>query len=130
MYGMADLNLPWGGDLSLSPTGGIELVAASGMTQQRLIRRLLTNPGDYLEDLTYGAGLGAYVGQPLDIPALTAVVTLQAQAEETVQAVTSVSVTSNLIGSIVATIAYTEKYDPETPQLLTFTVPPAGGSYF
>ena len=37
---MSDLSLPWGGDLSLSPTGGVELISGSQLTRERLVRRL------------------------------------------------------------------------------------------
>jgi hypothetical protein len=61
---MADLALQFGGDLAVGPTG--DLVVAEGplLTQQRVLRRLLTNPGDYIWQLSYGAGLGQFVGQP------------------------------------------------------------------
>ena len=67
---MADLSLPWGGDLALSSTAGLALVDGSQLTQQRLVRRLLTNPGDDPFDVTYGAGLGRFVGRPVDVSAL------------------------------------------------------------
>jgi hypothetical protein len=55
----------WGGDLSAGPTGDIAVAPVQTEVQKRIIRRLLTNPGDYIWHLTYGAGLGAYVGAPL-----------------------------------------------------------------
>jgi hypothetical protein len=61
---MADLALEFGGDLLIGPTGDLLLVDGSELTQQRVLRRLLTNPGDYIWQLSYGAGLGQYVGLP------------------------------------------------------------------
>jgi phage baseplate assembly protein W len=103
-----DFSLSWGGDFNLSPTAGLELISGAALTQQRLVRRLLTNPGDYLEDLTYGAGLGRYVGQPVNAAAIQGMISTQALLEESVLAVTSVTIaTDNGLGLVSATIAYT-----------------------
>ena len=61
---MTDLALQFGGDLSVGPTGDLLLVDEYAQTQQRVLRRLITNPGDYIWQLGYGAGLGRFVGQP------------------------------------------------------------------
>jgi hypothetical protein len=59
-----DLSHLWGNDLALSPTGDLATTDVPGLTQQRVLRRLLTNPGDYIWSLDYGAGLANFVGQP------------------------------------------------------------------
>jgi hypothetical protein len=61
---MPDIAHYFGGDLIASDTGG--LLVVDGLTEgiQRVLRRLLTNPGDYLWEPTYGAGLGRYIGRP------------------------------------------------------------------
>lgn len=61
---MADVWHHFGGDLAVSPTGDIAVATGPTATQQRLLRRLLTNVGDYIWQMTYGAGLGSLVGQP------------------------------------------------------------------
>ena len=61
---MADLFHQWGSDLALGPTGDLALVSDQLLGQQRVLRRLLTNPGDYVWQLDYGAGLGRFVGSP------------------------------------------------------------------
>ena len=61
---MPDLSHQWGADLSWSPTGDLATSDTPSVTQQRLLRRLLTNQGEYLWSLDYGAGLGSFVGQP------------------------------------------------------------------
>lgn len=61
---MADLFHQWGSDLALGPTGDLALVSDQLLGQQRVLRRLLTNPGDYIWQLDYGAGLGRFVGAP------------------------------------------------------------------
>lgn len=59
---MADVALTFGGDLAFGNAGDLALADGSALTEQRVLRRLLTNPGDYLWQLGYGAGLGRFVG--------------------------------------------------------------------
>lgn len=54
----------WGSDLSVGPTGDIGVVSIQADVQQRIIRRLLTNPYDYVWHTDYGGGVGRYVGEP------------------------------------------------------------------
>ncbi len=63
---MSDVRHQFGGDLSVGPTGDLAVVDGAELGRQRVLRRLLTNPGDYLWALDYGAGLGQFVGQPAD----------------------------------------------------------------
>lgn len=56
----------FGNDLSVNSAGDILLISGIVLSQQRILRRLLTNPGAYIWHLNYGAGLPAYIGQPLD----------------------------------------------------------------
>lgn len=61
---MADLSHLWGNDLSWSSTGDLTVSDVPTLTQQRVLRRLLTSPGEYIWALDYGAGLSSFVGQP------------------------------------------------------------------
>lgn len=61
---MADLYHQWGSDLMLGTGGDLATVSGTLLGQQRLLRRLLTNSGDYMWQLDYGAGLGQFVGSP------------------------------------------------------------------
>ncbi|BDD93545.1 hypothetical protein PanNE5_29850 [Pandoraea sp. NE5] len=75
---MSDLNHMWGSDLTVSASGDLQLVGGADQTQQRILRRLMTNPrgpavggtppepGDYIFHLDYGAGLPREVGRTLD----------------------------------------------------------------
>jgi len=83
---MTDLNHNWDGDLSVSVAGGLSLVQGTSATQQRILRRLLTNPGAYLWQPDYGAGLPAFVGQTLDIAAVTGAIQSQLLLESAVAA--------------------------------------------
>ena len=60
---MPDLSHLWGTDLTWSATGDIACIDTPGLTEQRVLRRLLTTPGEYIWALDYGAGLAAFVGQ-------------------------------------------------------------------
>ncbi len=71
---MPDLAHQWGSDLSLSSTGDLALSSDADLTRQRLLRRLLTNPGDYIWHLEYGAGLPSFVGQPGNPPGIASLV--------------------------------------------------------
>jgi hypothetical protein len=86
MSDLADLAHFWGQDITSGPTGDIGTVERSDRTSQRLIRRLLTNPGgaDYLWQPDYGAGLPALIGQPLDLGALDALIRGQIALEPSV----------------------------------------------
>lgn len=61
---MPDLSHQWGSDLLLSPSGDIGQADGVLLNRQRILRRLLTNPGDYMWSPDYGAGLGRFIGQP------------------------------------------------------------------
>lgn len=105
---MADVSVPWSGDCVLGSTGGLAVVDGAALTQQRLLRRLLTNPGDYVWDPGYGAGLGAFVGRTMNKSAIQAVIAAQAALEATVSSVTSVTVTGDALGNVNATIVYVD----------------------
>ena len=69
---MQDAALLWGQDLSSSNTGDVCLASGTALGQQRVLRRLLTNPGDYIWQPDYGAGLAQFVGSPSDVQAIRA----------------------------------------------------------
>lgn len=119
---MPDFALPWGGDLQLSPSGGVELFSGSALTLQRLIRRFLTNPGDDIHEPDYGAGLRRFIGKPMHEASLAALVREQAMMESTVASVLSVTVSDAGVSSYVLTVVYIETSDPGTPQILTLPV--------
>ena len=79
-----DLSHYIGGDLSPSGTGDMQTVSGILRGQQRILRRLLTNPGDYIFQLDYGAGLPQYIGQLADIPKITALIRGQILLEDSV----------------------------------------------
>lgn len=65
-----DVAQDYGNDLTVDPnTGDLELSSGILLSEQRIIRRLLTapitvaNPPDFLQEPLYGAGLGQFIGQ-------------------------------------------------------------------
>jgi len=72
-----DVNHWVGGDIMVSPTGDLGLASADLRTQQRIVRRLVTNPGDYIFHTDYGAGLPQKIGETLDVPALRGLIRSQ-----------------------------------------------------
>jgi hypothetical protein len=45
---MSDLAHQWGSDLEFGPTGDLAVLGGSALGQQRVLRRLLTSPLDYI----------------------------------------------------------------------------------
>src|SRR6195256_1132934 len=81
---MADASHQWGSDLMIGATGDIGTVAGPLLGKQRVLRRLLTNPGDYIWQIDYGAGLARFIGQPTNALQIRAVVRGQIFKEATV----------------------------------------------
>lgn len=120
---MADLALQFGGDLVVGPTGDLLLSDGTVLTQQRVLRRLLTNPGDYIWQLNYGTGLGQYVGQP-GAPAMIAGVARTQILLETAVAASpapSVAVEAQADGTVNLSLSYTDAAAGET-SALTFSL--------
>lgn len=120
-----DINHFWGGDLSPGITG--DLLPASGTVrgQQRILRRLLTNPGDYVFQPTYGAGLPAYVGQQLDVGKITALILSQILLEDCVARTPPPQITvqqaSTDLTGLAVRIAYNDAAT-NAPTVLSFNV--------
>ena len=81
---MSDLHLDWAGDIASSETGDIVAVGQPTLGTERVLRRLLTNPGAYIWHPTYGAGLARFVGQPADAAGIEALVRSQMLLEPAV----------------------------------------------
>jgi phage baseplate assembly protein W len=81
---MQDLSHEFGADLVPGPTGDLALAEGAALGRQRVLRRLLTNPGDYIWQPEYGAGLGRFVGEPAAPARIRAVVLSQVFREAAV----------------------------------------------
>jgi hypothetical protein len=120
---MGDLALQFGGDLAVSPTGDLALVDGAALTEQRVLRRLLTNAGDYIWQLNYGAGLGQFVGQPGAVAAITGVARAQLRLEAAVAATPAPMVSAAAANDTTVTLSV-QYADAATGQtnLLSFSV--------
>ncbi|MBV9784773.1 MAG: hypothetical protein JO264_13270 [Acidisphaera sp.] len=118
-----DFSQLWGADLVLGPTGDVALASGSVLGQQRVLRRLLTNPGDYIWHLDYGAGLARFVGQPANALQIQAVVRSQIFRENAVARTPEpvIAVSVDPTGAVFVDIRYVDAESGQT-QLLAFSV--------
>lgn len=106
---MADLNHYVGNDLAVSTTGDLDIATSTEEGQQRVLRRLTTNPTDYIWHQTYGAGVPAEVGGDGDPLRIRGVIRAQI-FNETAVAVSPdpiISVTA-IQGGVSAQVQYTD----------------------
>ena len=120
---MNDASLIWSGDLLIGASGDLLITMGSDLGQQRVLRRLLTNPGDYIWQPTYGAGLGQFVGQVNAATAVAGAVYGQVYAEASVarQPVPIVTAETGGDGSVIAGIQYVDATTGQS-QSLSFSM--------
>jgi hypothetical protein len=116
----------WESDLTTSATGDLAVVSGSISGQQRVLRRLLTNPRDYIWHIDYGAGLAGFVGVPANELQITAAIRSQIFQEtavaQTPEPVINVQVSpAGAWSTVYVDIRYTDSLSNET-QMLTFSV--------
>lgn len=106
---MADASHVFGSDIALGPTGDIAIVDGDSETQQRIIRRLLTVAGAYIQQLGYGAGIGARIGSPVNAAQLQGLIRKQMKQEASVaqSPPPTILVTSAPGGLFTITVGYT-----------------------
>ena len=120
---MPDLSHAFGEDLAVGPTGDLALVSGAERGRQRVLRRLLTNPGDYIFQPAYGAGLARFVGRPVSAAQIRAVVRSQIFKERAVarSPEPDIAVDAGADGRVFVAIRYADAQSGET-QLLSFPV--------
>lgn len=119
---MNDLYQYFGTDLNPSATGDLQPVATTTRGQQRILRRLLTNPGDYIWHSDYGAGLPRYVGSVIDVRQMKALIRGQVLLEDSVAKTPEPVIDVQTIqGGMTVTIQYNDAAT-NAPQLLSFNV--------
>lgn len=119
---LADVSQFWGNDLTLSSTGDLARAITTIRSEQRVLRRLLTNAGDYLTHTTYGAGLPSEVGETLDLPKLTATIKGQMAIEASVAQSPAPAVRLAAIpNGVSARVAYTTAPE-KIPAVLSFNL--------
>ncbi|MDA8252627.1 MAG: hypothetical protein M0Z28_26135 [Rhodospirillales bacterium] len=120
---MADLSHLYGADLAIAAGGDLAVAEGTTLGQQRVLRRLLTNPGDYLWNPNYGAGLGQFVGQPVNVARIRSAIRSQifqeAVVARTPEPTIDVAIATN--GAAAVAVAYADATTGGT-QTLTFIV--------
>ena len=106
----------FGSDLVLGANGDLLMISGTTETQQRVMRRLFTNPGSYLWNLRYGAGLPAMVGQKANQTAIAGIIRSQIFQEQSVapSPTPTVNVIADPSGSVTATVTYTDAITGQT----------------
>jgi len=107
---MPDLEMTWSGDLAVSPTGDLAVAAEPALGTERVLRRLMTNPGDYIWNPDYGAGLAQFVGRPVEMASVEAVIRAQMALEAAVAAIPEpvIGISSDLAGKLYVQIRYAD----------------------
>jgi hypothetical protein len=120
---MSDLQHQFGSDLAVGPTGDVATVSGAALGQQRVLRRLLTNCGDYIWQLGYGAGLAQFVGQSADATRIGAVVRSQIFKEAAVARSPEplIDVSSDGAGTVSLQVSYADA-ESSTTQVLGFSL--------
>ena len=61
-----DLFLEWRTDLQVSAQGDLRTANEFTLLKQRIVRRLITFPGEVLFQPDFGVGIGRYIDEPLN----------------------------------------------------------------
>ena len=113
-----DISHVFGEDLVVSANGDLLLADSVNLSNQRILRRLLTNPGDYIWHPTYGAGLPATIGMPVDVETVKAIIIAQIFLEETVMRTPQPVITvQSFPNGMFVQITYTEADSGQTVTL-------------
>jgi hypothetical protein len=122
---VADVAHNFGSDLSVGPTGDLAVVTGTAEGQQRVLRRLLTNPGVYIWHLPYGAGLARFIGQPTSEASIAATARGQMFKEKAVtrDPAPTIEVQTQTNGLVTLSIQY---IDADTSDPVPLTVPISG----
>lgn len=120
-----DLAHFWGNDLSVSPSGDLQLVSGLQRSQQRILRRLLTPKNGYIGQPTYGGGLPQFIGTTTDPAEIAAVTQSQMLLEDSVAqtpapVVTVLQSPGGNPNAIAESIDYTDT-PSNAPTVLAFT---------
>lgn len=81
---LVDVGHDWGGDVFASPSGDLQQVSRVEKSKERVIRRLLTNPGEMLFHPEYGGGIPRRVGTIVNAAEITAMIRTQMTLEASV----------------------------------------------
>lgn len=117
-----DISHYWGQDVAVSAVGDLGQASGTLRGTQRVLRRLLTNPGDYIFHPEYGAGLGKKVGSTATPSEIKALIRSQILLEDAVAKIPEpvISVTQ-ITGGIAVQVNYNDA-PTGRPVVLSFNV--------
>ena len=120
-----DVDHTWGEDIQVSNTGDLNLVTDTDRGKQRILRRVLTNPGDYVFENDYGGGLLQDIGSITDAEAIESRIQSQVLMEDAVAPTPAptVAVDSSISGYDASAIELTISYQDQpsnAPTVLAF----------
>ena len=111
-----------------SANGDLLTVDSVLESEQRVLRRLMTNPKDYIWQPSYGAGLPAKIGDPFDVATIESIVQSQMFLEDTVVRTPPPDVeVASFPNGMYVDISYTEA-DSNQDAVLSFPVTPVGSN--
>lgn len=113
---MSDISHTLGYDLDISENGDLATVSGSDIGKQRIIRRLSTNPGDYIFWLDYGAGLPQKIGNTDSLADISSIVLEQMKMESAISESPTPSIKMYMLtdGTKKITIQYADSNTDET----------------
>jgi hypothetical protein len=115
---MPDVSQLYSADLTVSNNGDLAISDLTQLGQERVIRRLMTSQGDYIFQLDYGAGLPAYLGNPIQAQQIEGVIRDQMLLETAVSQNPLPSVSLIVNGdTVTANITYVDGDTDETSLL-------------
>lgn len=117
---MSDIQHSMGSDLNVGNGGDLASAQGSEAIRERVLRRLLTNPGEYIWQLSYGGGLASFVGQVANLAAIQSVVQAQMALEPDVLSQPIPTATMSATGDGIVAISVTYA-DDQSGSLQTST---------
>ncbi len=109
-----------GSDLSIGTTGDIDTSDGSEAVRERVLRRLITNPGGYVWHVSYGGGLPGFVGGVASASGIETTIRQQMMLENAVlrTPLPTVDTQSMPDGTFIANVTYSDN-QTGTPQVAT-----------
>lgn len=122
---MSDLSHVYGEDLTVDATGDLAIAQGSELGTQRVLRRLLTNPGSYIWSLDYGGGLATFLGHPAVANRMSAITRAQMFLEAAVARTPTpaIKVQAQPDGTVIISVRYA---DAATNTGVSLTLPITG----
>jgi phage baseplate assembly protein W len=117
-----DVDHFFGQDVAAGNTGDLALVQRLARSRQRVLRRLLTNPGDYEAHPEYGAGIPRMIGESVDLKRIEGVIRAQLLLESSVQITPAPTIrVSQITGGVSVVVNYVALPDKQ-PVSLSFNM--------